>query len=410
MNSEGEKGLRGLGRSPSARFVLLVLMSWTLLSAGCGGGSHQTASGDSIPEGPRIVLGIAAPMTGTLNDLGRMMSLGVKMKLREVNAQGGIDGVRVYVETGDDAGNPEVAIKVARKLSSNSEVMAIIGHFNSACGLAGKPIYKKAGVVTISPGSTNPRLCVDNPYGFRTMYRDDFQGQSLARYAEEHLGAKRIAVFHDNDSYGNGLKNAFLTEAKKLDLEVVLIETYDRDMSEFRPQLQRFRARSPDLLVIAGLYIPGSTIVAQAREVGLKLPILGGGGLFSLQFIRDGGDAVEGTYCTTPFLFQLGGIRAKEWKLEFEDLFGVEPDPWAVQAYDAAGILVTAISEAGPDREKIREWITGLDSGEMAYQGLGGPVYFDENGDCLRPIYMAVVKDGEFVPAEEQFPNWFFDP
>ncbi|MBI2943077.1 MAG: ABC transporter substrate-binding protein [Candidatus Wallbacteria bacterium] len=393
----------------SSRTVLVFLVG-LLLSTGCGGpptgpapdaGVGGGTGGGSAAAGA-IVLGVAGPMTGDLAQVGKMMERGAKMRVDEVNARGGIGGRKVELEVGDDTGNPKEASTVAQKFASNPAVMAVVGHYNSSCSLAGKPIYKEAGLVEFSSGSTNPTVCEGSDWTFRNIYRDDFQGQMLARYAKQHMGAARVAVFYDNDDYGIGLKTAFEEEAKKIALEVVAAQSYERDTVDFRPQLSTFMAKRPDIILVSGLFSQAAKIASQARESGLAVPLLGGDGVFSDEYIKNAGAAAENTYVSTPFLFELGGERARAWHGEFKKAFGTEPDAWAVLAYDAAALLLQGVEKGGATRKAVRDYIAAIDSKEKAFAGLGGATYFDKNGDCLKPVHMALVKGGKFVPAPKQ--------
>ena len=186
----------------------MMRFRWLLTLAFC-----CTAAGCSTKGSENIRIGLAAPLSGNAAQYGEMMRRGVLLKIEEVNRAGGIGGQQVELVAGDDAGDPREAATIAMKLSSDASISIVIGHFNSSCSLAGKPIYARAGVVELSPGSTNVQVCEGSPWTFRNIYRDDFQGQFLARHAAEGLNMKRVAIFHDNDDYGIGLKDAFMQEA-----------------------------------------------------------------------------------------------------------------------------------------------------------------------------------------------------
>ncbi len=398
--------------------TLLAALALILTMTGCGG-KGSSASGTSpgatataqapaatqLPpkpgEPPPIIIGVAGPMTGDLAQIGKMFERGVQLRIDQVNG-GGVQGRRVQMELGDDAGNPKEASNVAQRFASNDQVLAVIGHYNSSCSLAGKEIYKEAGLVQFSPASTNPAVCVGSPWTFRNIYRDDYQGQMLARYCRNLLSVNRVAVFFDNDDYGIGLKDAFSAEARKIGLQVVAEQSYERDTADFRPQLSTFMPKRPEIIFVSGLFAQASKIASQARESGITIPMLGGDGVFSEEFIRNGGAATEDTYVVTPFLFELGGDRARDWGDAFRKKFKAEPDAWAVLAYDAVSMVLKAIEEKGAGRTTIRDYLAAINTPSNAFDGLGGRTYFDAEGDCLKPIHMALVKNGKFIPAPKQ--------
>jgi branched-chain amino acid transport system substrate-binding protein len=360
----------------------------------CGGCAKQ--------EKKTIKIGLAAPLTGSCAQFGDMIKKGAEMKVSEINQTGGINGKKLILVEGDDAANPQEASTIAQKFCADKEILAVVGHFNSSCSLAGKPIYKAAGLVELSPGSTNPAVCKGSEWTFRNIYEDVFQGVSLANYVYEKLGFRTITVFYDNDDYGIGLKDAFCKEAERIGLQVLGAESYERDTVDFRAQLLNFKRLNPDGIFISGLYEEGAQIISQARKLGLDTQFFGADGLLSSDLIRIGGEHVEGTILTCPFLFELGGKETKDFVENFTKRYGVEPDCWAALTYDAVGIIAHAIQVAGEDRRKIRDHLASMTSPDTAYPGITGLTFFDENGDCQKPIHVAVVKGGKFVPAPIQ--------
>ncbi|GIX08068.1 MAG: branched-chain amino acid ABC transporter substrate-binding protein [Candidatus Poribacteria bacterium] len=386
-----------------AGMLLGIGLLLALGGLGCRGGEQGTG-GDS----ETIVLGVAGPFTGSAAAFGEQIRMGATLAMEQANAAGGINGRKVELIFEDDQGRDDQASAVATKLASNPRVLAVIGHFNSICSLAGKPIYKQAGVVEFSPGSTNVDVARGSEWTFRNLYHDAYQGEMLARYVGEMLGYRRVAIFYDNDDYGTGLKNAFVQKAQELGMTIIGEEAYQREQTlDFSAALDKFAAQQPDIYFIAGLYNEAASIIKQAREKGIQTPFIGGDGLFSPALIEIGGEAVEGTMITTPFIVHpdVGGPQAQKFREEFIKRFGEEPDTWAALTYDAVNQILDAIRHVGPDRKAIRDYLAATNSPEKAFQGVTGPTYFDENGDCLKPAYVAVVRDGEFVPAEKQLPR-----
>lgn len=349
-----------------------------------------------------IRIAVAGPFTGNAAAFGEMIKKGATLKADTINAAGGIHGRPIELVWGDDVGDPKEASTVATKFATDRSIVAVIGHFNSSCSLAGKPIYKREGVVELSPGSTNVNVCIGSEWTFRNVYRDDFQGQFLARYVRQRLNLKRVAVFYDNDDYGTGLKNAFLEEAQKQGIEIVTTAAYTRETVDFKPELSNIKALNPDALFVSGLYNEAALITLQARQQGLTMQLLGADGVFSPGYVQVAGKAAEGTLITTPFLFDAGGKDAQEVLKKFKEKYKEDPDCWAALTYDAVGILADAIAKVGPDRKAIRDHLASMTSPDKAYPGITGRTYFDANGDCVKPAYVSTVKDGRFVSAPVQ--------
>ncbi|MCX7625039.1 MAG: ABC transporter substrate-binding protein [Candidatus Sumerlaeaceae bacterium] len=363
-----------------------------------GPGSSETASSFQKP----IVLAVAGPFTGDSSEFGVQIKMAVELATEQLNAKGGIAGRPIQLMLEDDAGNPAEAQNVATKIASNPEVLAVIGHFNSSCSLAAKSAYTEAKMVMFSPASTNVNVTKNSDYVFRNIFTDDFQGQSLARYAAEILSVKKVAILFDNDDYGRGLKESFKKKAISLGITVLNETAYGKDTNDFRSQLTTINGYQPELILIAGLYKHAAVIAKQARELGIKTPFIGGDGVFSEQYVTLAGPAANGTYVSCPFLFELGGERAKQFAEQFRAKYSREPDAWAALSYDAFQLIVKAIETNGATREGIHRYLKGINSPAAAYDGLTGKTFFDEEGDCRKPVQMAVVKDGRFTAAEKQ--------
>jgi branched-chain amino acid transport system substrate-binding protein len=218
---------------------------------------------------------------------------------------------------------------------------------------------------------------------------------------KEILEVDRVAILYDNDDYGRGLYEAFADKAEELGLRVI-DQAYDRDTTDFRPQLQTIARRRPKAIVIGGLYQEAALIARQASELGLAIPIVGSDGVFSGKFIELAGPTAEGTRVTTAFVFDDSDPAAQEFAEKIRARFDAEPDTWAAQSYDAARLMAEVIAKVGADRQAIRDELASRTTIEKAYDGLTGLTFFDENGDCVKPVMISIVRDGEFRVADKQ--------
>lgn len=397
MNQESSKSMlkKSLGRLLSLALVIAVI-------PGCKntGGSNNNASSD----GDEFVVGLAAPFTGDSSQFGTQIRMGVDLFTEQLNAAGGIDGRKLVISYADDAGKAEQAQTIATSLASDPSVLAVIGHFNSSCSLAGKGIYESAGMVQFSPASTNVEVTRGTDFTYRNIFTDAFQGHSLATYATQVLNKKNAAILYDNDDYGTGLRESFKQKAEELGLNIVSELAYNQNAPDFRSQLSTIQGVQPppDILLIAGLYTQAANIARQARDIGMEVQFIGGDGVFSQQLINLGGDSVEGMYASCPFLFDLGGNKAQEFAEAFREKYNTEPDAWAALSYDAVAMICESFRQNGFSREAVLEYLKTINSPETAYSGVVGDTYFDEEGDCKRPVQIAQVKDGKFVAAEMQ--------
>lgn len=334
-----------------------------------------------------IVIAVAAPLTGPAAKLGSVVKKAATTKVNEFNAAGGVNGQNVEIVAMDEQCSPKKALSVAKKIAKDSKIIGVVGHLCSRAHIASLPVYIRKGVPVISPFATAPAIrdkSFDKKgkvWAFRTVNNDGFKSQIMARYAKVILELDRIAVFYHNSHYGKIMRRWFVDEAKRIDLTIVGEETYDTGAKSFTKQLLAFKRKNPDGLFIAGIAGEGAHIASQAHKLGMDIPKFA-----DLEndpkYVKLAGDAADNTYFTSPELAK------GKWL--------------AASALDATGILLQAIAQSGPDRSKVREYLASIDSPQKAYEGMTGPVYFDEKGDCLRPPFVRMILDKKIVPAPKQ--------
>jgi len=349
-----------------------------------------------------IRIGVASPFTGDLAAYGDNIKAGVTLKLKEINDAGGINGQMVELVWGDDLCAPKDAGTVGSKFAADKSISAVIGHLCSSATLAAMPIYVRAGLPAISPTSTNPTIGdVGKGWFFRNCYTDDFQGKYLASYVvPKLLGKNSVAIFYENNDYAIGLKDSFMAGAKSGGIKVTGAEAYVAKTTDFTPQLTKLLRDKPDTIFLCGYHPEGALIAGQARKLGFNGPLFGADGIDNEDYIKIGGKATDNTYLTVPFLAASAGPSGQEFAKRYKAAYGRDVDWMSANAYDCLGILAQVIAKTGPDRKKIRDGLAALNSKANGYEGITGLTYFDKKGDCAKPAFVKMVKNGKFVAAE----------
>jgi branched-chain amino acid transport system substrate-binding protein len=349
-----------------------------------------------------IRIGVAAPYTGNLAAYGDNIKAGVNLKLKEINDAGGINGQKVELVWGDDLCQPKDAGTVGSKFAADKSIVAVIGHLCSSATLAAMPIYVRKGLPTISPTSTNPTIGdVGMGWFFRNCYTDEFQGKYLALHVVPNLLRKnKVAIFYENNDYAIGLKNSFLEGAKSANVTVTGTEAYMTGTTDFTPQLTKLLRDKPEAIFLCGYHPEGALIAGQGRKLGFNGPFFGADGIDNEDYIKIGGKAADNTYLTVPFLAASASPAGKDFAKRFKEAYGRDVDWMSANAYDCLGILAQVIAKTGPDRKKIRDGLAALNSKANGYKGITGLTYFNEKGDCSKPAFVKMVKNGKFVAAE----------
>jgi branched-chain amino acid transport system substrate-binding protein len=376
---------------PIRRWIALPLV----LLAGC-----EAASEDPIS------IGIAGPLS-LAN--GRSMKLAAEMAIEELNASADFEGRKLQLVSRDDEGNKEKAIPVAGWLRDSTQVVAVIGHVNSAATLAAAKIYNEeegahssSPVAQISPASSSPLVTDAGEWTFRVCPSDLRHGPVVAQHAYSRLGKRRAAVLYTNDEYGRGVAETFAAAFRTAGGNVVAQDPYlpalVEDPTGVDPYLQRALRSGMDALVIAGQADAGIKVVREARRLGFTGPVVGADGMTG---VKDAGADAEGIYVSSAFLPDRSSEAAQAFVRAYRQRYNEEPDHRGAMTYDAIKLVAQAIREEGTDRRAIRDYLArvGVDgSGVAAYEGVSGRIAFDSKGDVPgKEVAMGVVRGGKLV-------------
>jgi branched-chain amino acid transport system substrate-binding protein len=356
-------------------------------------------------EAAVVKIGSASPLTGPQAHIGIDIRNGVQLAIEDANAAGvEIGGKKVKFElvAEDDEANPTKATTVAQKLV-DSKVAAVIGHFNSGASIPASKIYSDGGIPQISPSSTNPKY---TQQGFKTTFRvvahDDQQGPTLGRFAIDNLKVKTVAVVDDSTAYGQGLADAFERTVKEGGVKVVAREhTTDKD-TDFKAILTKIKGRNPDLVMFGGIDPQAGPMVKQLSELGIKAKFIGGDGMQTPNFIKLAGPPSEGVMASMPGLPKEKMPGGAEFLKKYKAKFNQDVELFAPMGYDAVMVFIDSMKRAGSsDPSKFLPEV-----GKTNYQGVIGPIAFDEKGDLRNgPITIYVVKGGKWEPLETVTPG-----
>ncbi|MEW5692904.1 MAG: branched-chain amino acid ABC transporter substrate-binding protein [Candidatus Hydrogenedentota bacterium] len=367
------------------KILLVIILCCCFLPCGCGKKERV------------IVLGVAAPFTGELAQFGESIKNAVELALSEINQSGGVLGYKIEYIIGDDKADPKEAVSVAQRLVTINNIIAVIGHFNSGCSIPASEIYDANGIIQLTPASTNPRLTERGlKFVFRNLPNDNENGRQLAEFAVNRLNAKRILIIYANNAYGKGLADIFEKRATELGANILSKETYDPAVDvDFRPIISKWLKIEADVICISGETPKGAIFIKQAREMGIKLPFIGGDGIDSSELWKIAGDGADGVCVTSYFHYTDDRQEAQDFVRKYKDKYNDIPDVWAAQSYDAVYLLVEAIRNANSiDRGLVRDSLAKIKD----FPGVTGRTTFDENGDVIgKKVIIKKVEGDKFV-------------
>ena len=377
-------------------FLYVIWSLFPLLLQGCNQTNDPKEERMRLAENTTgdVVIGVILPSSRNKN-IRLDYKNGVDMALAEINQAGGVNGRKVRLLFKDDNGQLSEGRRIAQSFVENPEVVAVIGHLQSYISIPVSTTYQHYGVLMISPFSTNPKLTENNfDLIFRNIPSDVEFGRELARFAKSR-GYHRVMVSNANTTYGRGLANEFEIYGQHLGIEVIDRRSFDViDQVNFHSELNKWKLRRFDAVLIAGSHPQGTQIIQQMRELGINVPVFGSDDLDSPDFIKMGGAAVEGTVIAIPFHPDSKRPETIHFVDAFLDRYGKQPAAFAAQGYDTLKVLTYAMSKAGSIvPKKVAATLHELQN----WPGVTGSTTFTENGDVIgKPIAKKIVNDGRF--------------
>jgi len=366
-------------------FLLTVMALLMLLVASC----------DSDKDKP-IKIGVAGPHSGDLAPYGIPPKHAVMLAAEKINAAGGLLGRKVEIISEDDVCKPEVATNVASKLVGE-KVVAVIGHVCSGATIAALSVYRDNKIPVISPSATNPDITMSgmNPLFFRTIPHDAAQAILQAKFIDEYLKAKNVAVVHDKGDYGKGLATLVKENLEKRGVNIVLFEGITPGAVDYSALVRKIKAAEPDVVAFGGYHPEGSKIVTQSRKKDIKAHFISGDGLKDPSFIKIGGEYAEGYFASSPS--DISKIPATIEVTAALKEKGQQPGNFGLQAHAAITTIFHAIEKSkSTDPEKIAA-VLRSDSVSTTL----GNISYDAKGDVVGSglaIYKVV--NGDFVEVE----------
>jgi branched-chain amino acid transport system substrate-binding protein len=313
-----------------------------------------------VDAGGVVKIGVAGPFSGPVASFGEQFWRGATQAAKDINANGGINGKKIVLVQGDDACEPKQALAVANRLIDLEEVNAVMGHFCSSTTITASEIYADAGLLMITPASTNPMVTERGlPTIFRTTGRDDQQGVVAANFVLNKLKAKRIAIINDKSTYGQGLATAFKDHLHSLGHKEVLYDGLTRGEKDFNALVTKIKRHRVDAVYFGGIHNEAGPLARQLKEQGVVAPLIAGDGIVSDEFVRSAGGPgyAKGVYMTfgaDPRKVPAGAEVVAGYRSQ-----GIEPEGYTLYSYATIQTIAAAMVGSGSttDGEKMAFWL-----------------------------------------------------
>jgi len=371
-----------------------------------------------------ITIGVVMELTGPAGPYGQAGAKSIEMAFRDINDAGGVGGCKLVTDTRDSQSQGNVAVDVATQLVQVKKVPAIIGGIISSVSI---PILTSvtapAGVVQVSPASSSPTLTQlgrdgkTNGVFFRMITSDALQGTAAAKFALDQ-GLKKLSIIHVNNDFGVNMVAEFAKAYKALGGTIVSDTPYNEKQSSYQAEVTAAIAGSPDGLYLVSYPVDGATIARTWISQGGPAKFLLNDGMNDKDFIANvGAKYLNDAYGTSSGTEDTAST--KYFNDNYKAFSGLDPgSPAAVQAYDAGAVVGLAVAIAGKgDAAAIKDAMRKVvdpngtvihagkddfakalqlikDGKPIKYEGVIGPITFDQYGDITGPFRLWRIQDG----------------
>jgi len=351
-------------------------------------------------------VGAVFAVTGPAAWLGTPERNTARMIEEKINAAGGINGYPLELIIEDTVGDPTKTVTAVKKLITKDEVLAIVGPSRSGTTLAVIPIVEEAEVPLVSCAAAEAIVVPVKRWVFKTPQKDSDAAIRIYEYMNEQEISK-IAIITGTTGFGDQGRKQLKKIAPDFGITIVADETYGPEDTDMTAQLTKIKAIEAEAVVNWSI-VPGQVIVAKnMRQLGMKIPLFQSHGFGNIKYAQTAGEAGEG------IIFPCGRLLAvdtlpddhpqkqvlAQYKKEYESKFNEDVSTFGGHAWDGLQLIIAALEEVGPDREKIRDYLENTKN----FVGTGGVFNFspeDHNGLTKDAFEMLTVKNEKFVVSK----------
>ncbi|QKV95554.1 branched-chain amino acid ABC transporter substrate-binding protein [Streptomyces sp. NA02950] len=397
-------------RHRSLLIMTTAITAGALTLTACGSRDGKDSSGDKDKK-TTVVIGVDAPLTGSLSALGQGIKNSVDLATRIANKNNEVEGVTFKVKSFDDQAVPSSGKQNATSMVDDEEILGMVGPLNSGVAQSMQGVFNKADLAQVSPANTNPALSQGDNWAsgkkerpfqtyFRTATTDIIQGRFAAQYYYNDAKKRKVFVVDDKQAYGAGLAKIFAAEFKRLGGTVVGTDHLTVKETDFSGIASKVKSAKADSVYFGGQYPEGGLLSDQIKQAGADVPVMGGDGVYDPAFIKASGTSNDGDLATSVG-YPVEQLDSAKTFVKNYQAQGYK-DPYAAYggySYDAAWSIIQAVKQVAKDndgelpddaRAKITEAL-----GKVSFDGVTGKVSFDQYGDTTnKQLTVYEVKKG----------------
>lgn len=375
--------------------ILMVIAMLAACFSGCG--KDKTSSGSS----DTVLIGGIGPLTGDYANYGTSNRNGAQIAVDEINAAGGVNGMKLALDFQDSQADPDSAVNAYGKLVDSGMNVSLGGTFSGETASI-VAAAKQDDMMILTPTASADKSIDGNDKAFRVCFTDSSQGTASADFiADNNLGTK-VAVFYQSDiDYSVGLYNAFEAECAARGIEIVTVQTFTADTStDFSTQIAEINNSGVGLVFIPIYAAEASTLLTQASgKLSSDTIYFGCDGLDGILTKLSDSSYAENVMMLTPFAADAPEENVQAFVKTYQEKHGTTPDQFAADGYDAVYAIKAAIEHAGikdaNDPDFTSKMVAAMQ--EITVDGVTGSMTWSANGETSKAAKAMIIHDGVAV-------------
>jgi len=340
-----------------------------------------------------IKIGAILPLSGPSSWIGELRKMGFDLAVEEINSQGGVNGKKIKILYEDDKNEPLQAVNAFKKLVATAHPPVIMVAMSSS-GMAVRPLAQETKTVLFANGN-HPNLIKGNEWVFRVFLTSEQEAEVMAKVALRDLEIKRLTLFYIDDASGEGGKKVFEKRYTDLGGEILAMEKYDKNGTDFKTEVAKILPLKPDAVYVIGYGNAAGKLLNQLIELGYKGKILGTMNFGGPPLSDIAPVPLEGSIFTTPFFDpRIPTSKTEEFINKIRSRYGKDPYWITATEYDTIYIIKKAIEKIKSiNGQSLRKSL--LDVSE--FEGAAGNYQY-ELREWLPALTIRTYKNGKVQP------------
>ncbi|MDR3440961.1 ABC transporter substrate-binding protein [Telmatospirillum sp.] len=351
-------------------------------------------AGAASAQTKQIVLGYELPLSGDSAHYGEAFRNAAEIGLADFKAAGGLPGADIVIRYEDSKNDAREARNIAQMFADDKSIIGVLGDFSSTVSMAAAEIYAKSGVPQLSQTASHPDFVKISKWQFRNITTQSYEGPFNAEWMREK-GHTKVAVVAIQNDWGLSAASSFADAFKAKGGAISSIEYFNPGTRDFRSILTKINRTKPDAIYLCMFYEEGASFLQQRQQLNVAAAVFGASSLYNDQLIALAGPAVDGLMLSSNFVPTNPDPKVQAFVNAYNTKYGAIPNQFAAQAYDAVGIMLTALKKTGVNatRDSLRDALAQTKD----YPGITGQTTFDpETREPVKTVVRMMVSNGKF--------------